>query len=182
MSENGVEPDPEKLEKVANWPIPKNAEEVRQFTSFVGYYRRCVIDFSKIAKPLTDLLPTISYKNGKKVKSSKPFIWGKDQQEAFDELRQSLSSPPIIGYADYSLPFEVHTDASLKGLKAVLYQKKEGKLRIISYASKLEFLALKWAITEKLHDYLYGAKFTVVTDNNPLTYALSKAKLDATGH
>ena len=53
VSENGVEPDPEKLEKVANWPIPKNAEEVRQFTSFAGYYRRFVKDFSKIAKPLT---------------------------------------------------------------------------------------------------------------------------------
>ena len=49
-------------------------------------------------------------------------------------------------------------------------------------AAKLEFLALKWAVSEKLHDYLYGAKFTVVTDNNPLTYALSKAKLDAAGH
>ena len=49
-------------------------------------------------------------------------------------------------------------------------------------SSQLEFLALKWAITEKLHDYLYGTKFTVVTDNNPLSYALTKAKLDATGH
>ena len=78
MSENRVEPDPEKLEKVANWPIPKNAEEVRQFTSFAGYYRRFVKDFSKIAKPLTDLHPTTSYKNGKKVKSSKAFISGKD--------------------------------------------------------------------------------------------------------
>ena len=49
-------------------------------------------------------------------------------------------------------------------------------------AAKLEFLALKWAITEKLHDYLYRNNFTVVTENNPLTFALSKAKLDATGH
>ena len=95
----------------------------------------------------------------------------------------------------YAAPFEVHTDASLKGLGAVLYQKQEGILCPISFASrglkkseknypaaKLEFLAMKWAVSEKYHDYLYGNKFTVVTDNNPLTYVLSKAKLDAAGH
>ena len=119
----------------------------------------------------------------------------KKQQDAFDILKQALCSQPILGYPDYNLPFELHTDASSKGLGAVLYQKQNGTMRVIHYASrglkrseknypaaKLEFLALKWAITEKLHDYLYGNTFTVVTDNNPLTYALSKAKLDATGH
>ena len=49
-------------------------------------------------------------------------------------------------------------------------------------AHKLEFLALKWAVTEKFHDYLYNKRFTIVTDNNPLTYVLTTAKLDATGH
>lgn len=195
VSENGVEADPEKIEKVVNWPTPKNAEEVRQFTSFAGYYRRFVKDFSKIAKPLTELHPNTCFKNGKKVQSHKPFEWGMPQQEAFDNLKLALSSPPVLAYAHYDKPFEVHTDASQKGLGAILYQKQDGKLRVISYASrglkrseknypasKLEFLALKWAITEKLHDYLYGTKFTVITDNNPLTYVLTKAKLDATGH
>ena len=101
----------------------------------------------------------------------------------------------MLGYANYNLPFELHTNASSKGLGTVLYQKQNDKLRVIRYASrglkrsekkypaaKFEFLALKWAVTEKLHDYPYGIKFTVVTDNNPLTYALSKAKLDAAGH
>lgn len=76
-----------------------------------------------------------------------------------------------------------------------MYQKQDGHHYVIAYASrglsksernypahKLEFLALKWAITEKIQDYLYGKKFTVITDNNPLTYILSTAKLDATGH
>lgn len=76
-----------------------------------------------------------------------------------------------------------------------MYQKQEGKHHVIAYASrglsksernypahKLEFLALKWAITEKFQYYLYGKKFTVITDNNPLTYILSTAKRDATGH
>ncbi len=77
----------------------------------------------------------------------------------------------------------------------MLYQRQDGKDRVIAYASrglnkpagnysahKLEFLALKWAVTTKFHDYLYGNQFTVFTDNNPLTYVLTSAKLDATGH
>ena len=66
VSENGVEADPEKIDRVINWPKPKNGEEVRQFTSFAGYYRRFVKDFSKIARPLTDLHPNTTLKNGKK--------------------------------------------------------------------------------------------------------------------
>ena len=195
VSENGVEADPEKIDRVINWPKPKNGEEVRQFTSFTGYYRRFLKDFSKIAKPLTDLHPYTTLKNGKKIKSCKPFVWGAEQQEAFNQLKKALLSSPILGYADYTIPFELHIDASLKGLGAVLYQKQNGCFKVISYASrglirseknypaaKLEFLALKWSVTDPLHDYLYGATFTVVTDNNPLTYVLSKAKLDATCH
>lgn len=104
-------------------------------------------------------------------------------------------SPPILAYADFDQPFILHTDASSNGLGAVLYQRQNGEKRVIAYASrglrnserhypahKLEFLALKWAVTDKFHDYLYGNKFDVVTDNNPLTYVLTTAKLDATGH
>ena len=83
----------------------------------------------------------------------------------------------------------------LKGLGAVLYQEHPEGLRPVAFASRrvsdteqrypvhqLEFLALKWAIVDKFHDYLYGAKFTVWTDNNPLTYVLTTAKLSAAGH
>ena len=119
----------------------------------------------------------------------------KAQQLAFDTLKEKLSSPPVFAYADFKKPFIVHTDASLEGLGAILYQKQEGKERVIAYASrglrnseknyrahKLEFLCLKWALTDKFHDYLYGNTFTVCTDKNPLTYVLSSAKLDDTGH
>ena len=101
----------------------------------------------------------------------------------------------MLAYADFKTPFILHTDASGEGLGAVLYQVQEGKHRVIAYASrslskseknypvhKLEFLALKWAITDKFHEYLYGSQFQVYTDNNPLTYVLTTAKLDATGH
>ena len=105
--------------------------------------------------------------------------------------------PPILAYPDYDSPFIVDTDASQQGLGAVLYQEQQGTVRVIAYASrtltpaeknyhlhsgKLEFLALKWAVTEHFRDYLYYApKFVVYTDNNPLTYVLSSAKLNATG-
>ena len=100
-----------------------------------------------------------------------------------------------MAYADFKSPFILHTGASGDGLGAVLYWYQDGQRRVIAYASrsltksernypvhKLEFLALKWAITDKFHEYLYGAVFQVFTDNNPLTYVLTTAKLDATGH
>ena len=113
----------------------------------------------------------------------------------FNKLVSMCCEAPVLAYADYSKPFLVHTDASLDGLGAVLYQEQEGTGRVIAYASrgltpsernypvhKLEFLALKWAVTDKFHDYLYGNQFTVRTDNNYLTYVLTTAKLDAMGH
>ena len=119
---------------------------------------------------------------------------GVDQQNSFDALITHLTNPPALAFADYTQPFILHTDASSSGLGAVLYQMQDGTKRVIAYASrslrqgeknypahKLEFLALKWAVAEKLHDYLYGSKFVAVTDNNPLTYIFITAKLDATG-
>ena len=110
-------------------------------------------------------------------------------------MKKLCISTPILAYPDYKLPFVLHTDSSSEGLGAVLYQKQNGKLRVIAYASrsvskaeshypahKLEFLELKWAVCEKFHEYLYGSNlFEVYTDNNPLTYVLSSAKLDACG-
>ena len=96
--------------------------------------------------------------------------------------------------ANFKAPFILHTDAGGEELGAFLYQNWEGK-RVIAYTSRsltnckknylvheLEFLDLRWAIIDKFHEYLYGAEFQVFTDNNPLTYVLTTAKLDATGH
>ena len=195
VSCKGIEPDPAKTETIRNWPTPKTPEDVLRFLGFAGYYRKFVKDFSKIAAPLTVLMPTTTKKKQGKRKqpSQKPWVWGDEQETAFRRLKDILSSPPVLD--DYTLPFELHTDASAMALGAVLYQEKDGLKRVIGYASralgkaernypahKLKFLALKWAVTDKFKDYLYGAKFVVDTDNNPLTYVLSTAKLDATGH
>ena len=134
-------------------------------------------------------------KKGKKTKAATPWIWGPEQQQAFDLIIEKLTSPPVLAYADYSKDFILNIDASGDGLGAVLYQETDVIEHVIAYASrglranewnypapKLAFLALKWAVTDKFHDYLYGNKFQVRTDNNPLTYVLTTAKLDATRH
>ena len=107
--------------------------------------------------------------------------------DSFNKLKEALTSAPVLAYPNYDKPFILETDASLKGLGAVLSQEDdEGNYRIIhlpscmlkpyersmrNYSSaKLELLALKWAVCEKFKDYLIGSKFTVLTDNNPLTY------------
>ena len=194
VSEAGIEVDPAKTEKVVNWPKPTNPEDVRRFLEFVGYYRRFIRQFSHISKPLTDLMPNTTSKKSKK-HQQKPWQWGDEQDTAFETLKQQLISAPILGYANFELPFEIHTDASGTALGAVLYQKQDGFEKVISYASrgltksekhypphKLEFLALKWAVCDKFKDYLYGTQFTVLTDSNPMTYVLTTAKLDTTGH
>ena len=125
----------------------------------------------------------------------KPIQWDLDCQNAFDNLKELCPTIPILAHADFTKPFELHTNASVPGLGAVLYQVHKGVEKVISYASrsltqpetkypihKLEFLYLKWAITGQFHEYLYGNTFDVYTDINPLTYVLMTAKLDAMGH
>ena len=135
----------------------------------------------------------ISGENAKK-KHSK-VDWTNECQTAFDLLKETCTNTPVLAYAHYKKPFRLNTDASERGLSAVLYQQQDnGTFRVIAYASrtlsksernydahKLEFLALKWSVTQRFHEYLYGGTFNVYTDNNPLTYVLTSAKLDAMG-
>ncbi|KAK2879334.1 hypothetical protein Q8A73_005098 [Channa argus] len=205
VSRNGVETDPQKIEALKTWPRPQTLKELKSFLGFSGYYRRFVQDYSKIVKPLTKL--TAGYppnRKGARVNKTDMYYNPKDPfgerwtpvcQESFEKIIEKLTSSPVLGFANPKLPYILHTDASTTGLGAALYQEHDGQSRVIAYASrglshsearypahKLEFLALKWAVTEKFHDYLYGNTFTVVTDNNPLRYILTTAKLDATGY
>lgn len=130
--------------------------------------------------------------------SHQPITWTDKHSSVLCQLIDYLSSPPILGYPNFEEPFVLHCDASQEGLGAVLYQRQNEKLVVIAYGSrtltapeknyhlhsgKLEFLAMKWAICERFRDYLYYApSFIVLTDNNPLTYVLTTAKLNATAH
>ena len=194
LSKDGILPNPEKVKKVKDWPTPQSAKEVHSFLDLASYYCRFVLQFAKWAVPLHDLICPIAMK--KKCVRIKlpplqpnlpPFVWTPEHQELFDKLKETLTSAPVLAYLNYTLPFILETDASLKGLGAVLLQEDDaGNLRVISYASrmlkpyersmqnyssaKLELLALKWAVCEKFRDYLISSKFTMLTDNNPLTY------------
>ena len=193
---------------------PKTVGEVRKIVGLLGYYRGYIQDFSRIVKPIYDLLQSQENTDTHKSCTIKPkrkidphkaqkcsstlVRWERQHEEILAHIISCLTSPPVMAYPNYECPFIVHTDASKEGLGAVLYQKQDGKVRVIAYASrtlspaeqkyhlhsgKLEFLALKWAITERFRDYLYYAPgFTVLTDNNPLTYVLTSGKLNATGH
>lgn len=190
---------------------PETVGDVRKLLGLVGYYRRYIPDFARTAKPLFDLLKgtkgTVtkgsqtaqpSTKSKGLVNPKAPVVWGKTHQQALEQLLACLIGPPILAYPEYSHPFVLHTDASAEGLGAVLYQRQDGVMRVIGYGSrtltpaeqryhlhsgKLEFLALKWSICEQFRDYLYYSPgFTVYTDNNPLTYVLESARLNATGH
>ena len=190
VSEKGIEVDPKKKEAVQKWPVLKTVTDVRSFLGFMNQYRKFIPKYAHAAGPLNEL---ISGDNSKKKK--KEVQWTPECQEAFEALKEHCYTTPVLAYADYKRPFRLHTDASDLGLGVVLYQQDEnGKNRVIAYGSrtlsqaeknypahKLEFLALKWAVTSRFHEYLYGGEFAVYTDNNSLTYVLTTAKLNATG-
>ena len=182
---------------------PKTVGDVRKIVGLLGYYRRYIKDFAKVAKPLYELLQVPksdgkSWNNSKGQRPSRDKVnWKEEHQDVLVKLIDCLMKPPVMAYPHFEEPFILHTDASHQGLGAVLYQRQNGIIRVIGYGSrtltpseqnyhlhsgKLEFLALKWSITEHFRDYLYYSKnFMVFTDNNQLTYVLSSAKLNATG-
>lgn len=197
VSADGVATDPVKTEVVTNWLKPKTLKNLRSFLGFASYYRRFVPHFAQLARPLHELVTKL-YEGGRHGKlrgKSVECDWNRECQNAFESLKQTLTSPPVLAYPVYTQPFIVEVDASNEGLGAVLSQEQEGKVRPIAYASrslrgaernmknyssrKLELLALKWAGTEKFREYLTSSTLTVLTDNNPLTYLQSKCKLRA---
>ena len=190
VSAGGIECDPKKIEAVKNWPVPRTVTDIRSFLGFTNHYRWFICNYARIARSLNKLISGDNANHKKKT-----IEWTEDCQIAFDQLKEKCTQTPILAYANYKKPFVLHTDASEMGLGAVLYQKDDqGVKKVIAYASrmlsqsekrypahKLEFLAVKWAVTDQFDEYLYGGTFDVYTDNNPLTYVLTSAKLDATG-
>ena len=193
VSKEGVLPSKKNLEAIAQCPPRDTYTKVKSFVGLIGHYRRFIKGFANIAAPLYDLT---SGEN--KDKKSEHLDLPPEAHEAFDHLKAACLQAPILAFPDFGKPFLLETDASGKGLGAVLSQKQsDGQYHPIAYAShimteterryhsnKQEFLALKWAITEQFHEYLspYGKnrnEFIVRTDNNPLTYIFSSANLDA---
>ena len=115
-------------------------KSLRQFLGLTGYYHKFVENYACIIQPLNLLVQghgcnKKSNRNSTNSKSASPWVWGNAQEVAFDSIKAKLIFPPVLAYADYVLPFIVHTDTSALGLGAVLYQKQDGLERVVAYAS-----------------------------------------------
>ena len=164
---------------------------MRKFFGATGYFRCFIKGYARITKPLNDLLQG----ENSKLKSH-PVGLPPDALVVFQELKMKCLMAPVLAFADFKKPFLLETDASIEGLGAVLSQKQDdGRYHPVAYASrglkegelkyhssKLEFLALKWAVTEQFREYLQYQPFLVRTDNNPLTYVMTTPNLDPVGH
>ena len=139
ISSRGIEVDKAKIELISKLPSPTNVKTVRQFLGHVGFYRRFIKDFSKIAKPLYKLFE----------KDAK-FAWDNDYQESFEELRSHLTTAPIVRAPNWQLSFEVMCDASDLAIGAVLGQREGRKPYVVYYARKtLNEAQRNYTTTEK---------------------------------
>ncbi|XP_056605021.1 uncharacterized protein LOC130421252 [Triplophysa dalaica] len=168
-----VRPQIDKTAAIATAPRPKTKKEVRQFLGLAGYYRRFVPNYSDLTSPLTDL-----------TKKGEPDTvqWTEQCQQGFTQVKAALCGGPLLHAPDFSLPFLLQTDASDRGVGAVLSQEIEGEDRPVLYISRKlsraemrystiekECLAIRWAVLT-LRYYLLGREFTLCSDHAPLQW------------
>lgn len=178
VDSRGLRTDPNKVDAILNFPVPTNKTELKRFLGTATWYRRFVPNFSTVAGPLNSLTS-----NGKK---APPFKWTPEADAAFNALKDSLVSAPVLACPDYSKPFQVHVDASNYGLGGMLTQTINGKEHPVAYMSRALTGAEKnYSITEREtlsaivaleHWRCYlenGQKFTLYTDHSALKWFLS---------
>ncbi|XP_040369481.1 uncharacterized protein LOC112184819 [Rosa chinensis] len=175
ISARGIEVDKSKIDLVRSLPPPTSVREVRSFLGHAGFYRRFIKDFSKISRPLCRLL-----------QKDVAFEFDEECREAFEKLKELLTTAPIITPPDWNLPFELMCDASDYAVGAVLGQRLNKLPHVIYYASRTlndaqlnysttekELLAVIFAL-EKFRSYLIGTKVIVFSDHAALKYLLTK--------
>ena len=175
ISEKGIEVDKAKIETIEKLLPPSSMKGIRSFQGHAGFYKRFIKDFSKIAKPLSNILL-----------QGAPYELDDQCLEVFLFLKQKLVSTPIIIAPDLNIPFELMCDVSNYAIKAVLGQKMERTFQVIYYASrKLNDAQLKYATTEKellaivfvfdkFRLYLIGNRVIVHTNNLAIKYLMTK--------
>jgi hypothetical protein len=173
LSANGISPDKGKISAITNWARPNDKRGVRSFIGLCSYYRKFIPHFSTIAAPLHRL---------QSVSKDIIFEWGPKEQEAFDKMKEAMSSPPVLIPPNWDEPFLLQTDASDVGVGAVLSQIIDGEERAIAFASKSlnaaqknytttdkECLAIVWGV-RNFRIYLLGKRFTLQTDHSALQF------------
>ncbi|CAN6716373.1 unnamed protein product [Malus baccata var. baccata] len=172
VSEKGIEVDKSKIDLVRHLPSPTSVREVRSFLGHAGFYRRFIKDFSKMSNPFCRLL-----------QKDVPFQFDEECESAFKQLKEKLTSTPIIVPPDWTLPFELMCDASDYALGAVLGQRKDKQPHVIYYASRtLNDAQLNYSTTKKellavvfaLYTMPLGLSVIVYTDHAALKYLLTK--------
>lgn len=125
ITTEGIQPDPEKVKVIQEYPAPTSVKEVRAFMGLTNYYRKFVKGFAQVASPLHDL-----------TKKGASFLWTEDCQKAFDTLKKALTEAPILAYPDFTQSFQLATDASNDAKGMVLGQKQNGREVVIAYAGR----------------------------------------------
>ena len=176
VSADGIRPDPKKIKAIVAMPTQSDVTGVRSFLGMCGFYRNYVYNFAKICQPLYDL-----------TKDHVRFVWGDKASESFDMLKRFLSIAPILKHPNF-YPFVIETDASEKGLGAVLIQRYENETHVIQYASRTlqpseqpwavrdkEALAILWGC-EQFRVFVAAQPFVVETDHKSLEWLLKAEK------
>ena len=176
VSKDGVSPDPEKVKSIEEMPAPRNVKEVRRFLGATGFFRKHIKAYASIAAPLSRL-----------TRKDTSFVWGKEEENAFCKLKQTLATAPVLRRPDYDVPFEIHTDASKVAIGACLMQRGQDNVpyAVAYYSRKMQDAESRYppidmealAVVEGVRvfdPYVYGRKFDIYTDHRPLTYVFSR--------
>ena len=171
VTRNGIKPNPKMIECVINYPLSKNPKKIKQFLGLSGYYRKFIKDYSNFVKHMTKCL-----KKGTKLDINDP-----EYLKSFRTLKMLLTNDPILAYPNVNKQFVINTDASNFALGAVLsqnnhpiyYASRTLKQHEINYSTaEKELLAVAWAVTY-FRPYLFGRKFAIKTDHEPLQWLVS---------
>ena len=179
VDQNGIRADPAKTTSITKMPPPQSVTEVRRFMGLVNQLGKFSSRIAEISQPVRELL-----------RSDRAWVWGPDQQKAFEAIKQELVKPTVLALYNPEAETKVSADASSYGLGAVLLQQNDGNWKPVAYASRSlsdtertyaqiekEALASTWAC-EKFRNYILGKSFLIKSDHKPLIPLLNTKHLE----